>query len=473
MARALVACTLALECLDGRPRNTLYIGQSKVEAERLIWAQVIEWLQTHRIPYRARESKKLIRLPHGSILRLRGCETRRDVDRMRGDPYDLVVIDEPASIRPALLELAIEDVINPALHDRRGRLLLIGTPGEALAGLFYEVTGPRSSEVRLDEDGVRRCRARPYRRREAAEFVGVAAAWSLHSWTKAENTAAPHIWTEALADKERFGWSDLNPTWRREYLGEWATDETRRVFRYDAARDDWTPTRPAQMVTPADRFGLPPGPWEYVIGVDLGTRDPFALEIVASSPTSREIYVVADEAEAGLTWQQWAERILEAVERCGGLKNVAAIVGDFDALGDALREQLVRDYGLPVQKARKRDKLDHVEIANGLLVDGRLKIPRGSGLSRELAELAYDETGLKTPSHQPNHRTDALVYVVTYLHGRGETPAARSEVSADEPVATRRAREAMARREAREAEHRRAQELAEMFSVGDWSVTEW
>ncbi len=157
-----------------------------------------------------------------SVIKVRGAETRADVDKLRGEPADLFVLDEVRNwTNPHLLKHLIQDVLIPSTADFKGQVVLASNPGDVLAGIFYEATKPGSTLGRpWDERLVKEWEARKWR-------------WSVHRWTAKENTAMPYIWEEFLAIKEAESWSDENPTWRREYLGEWVADGSNAVFRFD------------------------------------------------------------------------------------------------------------------------------------------------------------------------------------------------------------------------------------------------
>ena len=42
----------------------------------------------------------------------------------------------------------------------------------------------------------------------------------------------------AQINKANEGWSDSSPRWRREYLGEWAADDTSNVYAFRPFLDD-------------------------------------------------------------------------------------------------------------------------------------------------------------------------------------------------------------------------------------------
>lgn len=116
-----------MELIDKAARFQLELGLFAYVAPYLKQAKAIAWLRLKhycgKIPgAEINESELWIRLPHnGAIIRLFGGD---NADAMRGLRLDGVVIDEVAQIK---LELW-EEVVQPALSDRRGWALFIGTP---------------------------------------------------------------------------------------------------------------------------------------------------------------------------------------------------------------------------------------------------------------------------------------------------------------------------------------------------------
>src|SRR5262249_45381405 len=189
---------------------------------------------------------------------------------------------------PRLLRNLVEEVLPLRLIDRRGTLILGGTPGNVLQGPFWEWTDRPARVIRTVGNG-RVAFARPYRERLLPKWQDVAVTVSLHTWTLAENTARPDIWLAMLEQKRAQDISDDNPIWRREALGEWVADHTNKLYRFEPARNTWTPDPEAR--TP---FKLPEGhDWYYVIGVDFGYTDPLAIVTLAFSDSHPVLFQVA------------------------------------------------------------------------------------------------------------------------------------------------------------------------------------
>jgi Terminase large subunit, T4likevirus-type, N-terminal len=105
---------------SGPGRKAWYVAPTYRQAKRIAWAPLKELTR----PYWAskpQESDLRIELQGGGTIALRGADS---YDSLRGEGLDFVVLDEYASMAPA----AWNQVLRPALADRKGGALFIGTP---------------------------------------------------------------------------------------------------------------------------------------------------------------------------------------------------------------------------------------------------------------------------------------------------------------------------------------------------------
>lgn len=366
---------------------------------------------------------------NGSRGRLAGAETVADIERIRGAAAeaDLAIVDECKSFAPELLDQLIRDVLEPGLMTRDGVLVLGGTPGSIPVGTFYNATDARA---RNDAGGVT---CIPVGEEDGPAYRDLSPEdrdnlWRLHTWTIADNTAAPRQWTRALGNKKRQGWSDDHPTWRREYLGEWVTDATDLVYSWAGWKskgDEYVTWRPQK--TKENPSGLPAdqGPWRFVLGIDLGYVDESALVLAAYSETLKELRHVYDFKSPGMTVDDFFDEVFSVIERFG---RPDAIVADTAGGGSKmLVETLNQRYGLGIEPAKKTEKQDHIELVNSDFAGGRIKIIPGSDLAHELSGLQWDlsreskmvlaRTGrLREDPSCPNHLCDALLYLYRYSY---------------------------------------------------------
>jgi hypothetical protein len=412
--------------------------------------------------------------PNGSRGRLAGAETRSDIEYLRGAAAeaDLAILDECKSFAPSLLAELIRDVIEPGLMTRQGKLVMGGTPGHIPTGVFWEATDPRSfidvGEVKGDGSREKQptcirfsdlTNITPEFFEEELEVQSTlpedddidfdnideddvaVEPWILHSWALRDNTktrAGKKAWLKALRIKKRNGWADDNPTWRREYLGEWVEDQGGLVYMFAALRNkqlevptgehglmhvSWVPRR-----TPQNPTGLPQelGPWNLVMGLDFGLEDKTAIVVAAYSESCPELRVVYTHKESHLSPDDVAALINDTIRRFGA---PAYLIGDAGSLGGKVYvDEIARRHGIIIEAAKKTDKFEYVEWMNSDFHAGRIKLILGDDLDKELCGLQWDlkhgskadllRTGKKLQEDPlcPNHLADALLYLWRSAH---------------------------------------------------------
>lgn len=400
--------------LMGTPNaRCLYVATTRSQAEEFMWAPLKDLLEKLEVAAKFNETKlKCTILRNGSTLRLVGADNKRDIDKLRGQPFHEVWIDEAASYPTSLLENLIFRIIGPRLGDYGGMLGLVGTPSHILRGTFYDATrnGSEVSRAWADRD-----------LEEFKDWLG----WSCHKWSLKDGAeeipTMRRLWREAQIEKKANQWSDDNPVWRREFLGQWAADNADSVFAYRPHLEDgrawnqWDPER--------DDRGfaiLPPGDWNYVYGMDMGHSDPFALVVFAYDQKEKVLRHVYEFGDRGMYAKTIAQKLIgfeldhEAVEGLYGITGYPiGNVADTAGLGGAILEELSQVYGLQVKAAEKKNKNDAIVGFNGDLVDGKVLILKGSKLEEQLQDLQWDTDdfgNVKENKSQRNDFTDAAIY---------------------------------------------------------------
>lgn len=266
--------------------------------------------------------------------------------------------------------------------------------------------------------------------------------WSLHKWTlKGAVDATAHRPIKELVElyemqQEKIrqkGYSDDNPIKRREYDGEWASDDTENVFRYRIHHDktgelwnQWNPER----VGPFAIAKLPSAynDWTHIVAMDPGFSDPTAINVFATSPSdpTRTIYHRLCFELAGMYAQLISNTLMgprpEFTHAAPG--GIIGAIGRWPSgmvadpahqMAQAILAELSNVYGIHFEPAKKglEYKIGAIDLVNGDLTDGRIKVLKDSELEDQLLDLQWDEskTGkqIERPG-QPNHSTDCLVY---------------------------------------------------------------
>lgn len=429
-----------------RRARVAYVATSRPEAERLNWEPTIEMLdQLGELDnFEMTYSKMILTCKRtGGTYQFFGADDKAEVNKLRGQPFNEFQVDECASHDLTLFENMLDRAITARLGERHGCIVLGGTPGHVLRGRFYDVTRPGSDMHR------------PYRDRDDPMFKDWIK-WSSHHWNMLDIMALPEAkqryealvlnWEAALVEKERQQWSDDNPIWMREYLGKWAADHTTSMYQYRAhvagkLFNRWEPFGNKKleglMQIKAAIAALPKDLTDplFGYGIDLGSRDPFALNILAFSPDDkqRRFFHVFSFEKRRMYANEIAKLLIgdEAVSiamqggvytELGGLFGITgwppAIVADLAGLGETLIDELANIYGIRIKAAEKKGKYGAIELVNGDLVDGRMVIIGDTPLEEQFATLQWkpDEYGLlKEDRAAQNHSADSLTYIRTEI----------------------------------------------------------
>lgn len=123
-----VLLTKALECKHTRPQLAYYCPTYS-QAKRVAWNYVHELAGPIK-GVKFNEAELKCTLPNGAMIQLGSAD---NPDASRGIYLDYVVLDEPAQMPPKMWT----EVLRPALSDRKGGALFIGTP-QGRHGLFYD-----------------------------------------------------------------------------------------------------------------------------------------------------------------------------------------------------------------------------------------------------------------------------------------------------------------------------------------------
>lgn len=352
---------------------------------------------------------------NGSIGYLLGADDDDQLEVLRGMEADLYLVDECKSFVPARLEKLITEIIGPQRATRQGRIILIGTPGNNLAGPFYDATAVAAR----DEQGRRLSVDFGTKDPHGRGTTGKGRLWSRHHWTLEDNSAKRHQWDEALITKADKGWSDDEPIWRREYLGEWTAGGDGTVYLYGTEKGKgtvtWHPSPDKDNPT-----GLPPelGPWRLIAGLDIGFEDRTALVVAGYSAVAGELRHVFDFSQAHMVVDDVADMLRRAQETYGTIEKIYADTGN---LGKMVIKSLERS-GFPIEAAEKREKYDFIELLNSAFTRGEVKIIPGTVLEDQLLTDAWDlEKGtreelarlgrLREDDAIPNDSVDAFLYL--------------------------------------------------------------
>lgn len=412
--------------LSRKNARCLFVAKTRDHARMLIWQETkdlfdkLGFVQGVDIIFNESLLTATI-VKNGASLRLVGADKMADLESLRGKTFHEVGIDEAASHSDKILTYLIREVIGPRLV---GCLWLIGTAGKILRGLFYEVTRRGAKLGRLWSA-----------RADFPEWNG----WSVHRWSLKSaidaTIANPIAKLLELFEAQRIelaaqGMDDDHPAKKREYDAEWAADDTITVYSYRIYNDAgelhnrWDPPR----VGPLGIAQLPEAfhDWIHLLAMDPGYSDPTAINAfsLALDDPSRTLYHRYGMEQTKLYAQPIAHILigpeLKHAEPTGIIGALGswpnAMVSDTaHQMAEALLDELRNVYGIHIEPAQKgfRYKVGAIEIVNGELVSGRIKVLKGSLLEEQLLNLQWDEnrSGERIERKgDPNHSADTLVY---------------------------------------------------------------
>jgi hypothetical protein len=247
--------------------------------------------------------------------------------------------------------------------DLDGQLLMVGTPPPSMSGYFHEQCCATQTA-------------------------------SVHHWTVLDNPHIPNA--QAFLDevKRKRKWTDDNPTFLREYCGVWAQDWSKCVYKFNPARDCF------------DMKDLPSHPLHWLIGLDLGWNDATAFTVLGYHEDLPCCYVIHAEKHSHWIPSKIASHLRELVKRFSPER----IIADAGGLGKSIVEEFRQRYDLPIEGAEKHEKHAFIEMMNGDLIDGKMKIASHlKELHSELMGLQWDEHR-KEMAGQDNHLCDANLY---------------------------------------------------------------
>ena len=363
-----------------------YVTLTRDVAKDIIWDPLREIAKAANIPLKFKKNSGDIELPNGSKIILRGCEDKRQAEKLRGLKYPIVVIDEAQGI-PSYLKYMIEEVIDPATIDYiDSQIILTGTPNATGVGIFFDAVH--------DVEGMK--------------------GWEVFSWTMEDNVHLQKIqeqkgrtvleYIKWMASKR--GVTLKHPSIRREFFGEWVKDTESSVYKYLPSRNDI-------YQASFDTLCHSVSDWEYVMGIDLGWNDKSAFVVSRYSATAGKFVVVNSFSDSEMSMDAIARKIAHFVAIYGDMP----IVADSGGYGKPVVEELRSTYGLPIISAEKTKKATYIEFVNSDLRAGAIQILVGPNteLCEHLALLQWSdkwaEKGVpKEDKSSPNHLPDAFLY---------------------------------------------------------------
>lgn len=377
---------LLRKCLSLEHARCLYVAKTQKNARRILWDMLVRFNSMWKLGIDLNSSTLVAQFPNGAKLYLMGAKDRDAMDDFRGNPADLIVLDEVVTFGEEDLAYLLDSVLEPMLLDYEGsQLVLVSTPGFRRKGRWFELCADINEKGEKLDHG-----------------------YSKHHWTWADNEYFPR-WKKFGANwqaeakkyieeyRHKKGYTYDDPTWQVEYLGKWVDDTKGLVYKYDRNKN-WVKDLPASVTDHS-----------YVIGVDFGSRDSNAAVVWAYSQHDYNAYVVDVFKESRMDVTGFAE-IVKALET---RYKPTVIVGDPSA--PAMIAEFRNRHNINIIPADNKDKLSWIRLINTDLLNGRIKITEVCGaLEDEMEKLPWidNERSGKIQEHPKydNHLCDAMNY---------------------------------------------------------------
>lgn len=367
--------------------QSVFISYTRSTAKNTIWKPLQEFLRKLGIVPTVNKTDLALTLPNGSTIRLQGASKEEDAEKLRGNPYAIVVLDECGSAEYAHnLDYIVKDLLGISVDETRGTLVMIGTPDIYIDTLFYRVTGLSPGDQDYEPG------------------------WSVHRWTWEDNDSLRPNSKERVSHNIRLSLQErlkadpelpLTDGYKREYRGDWILASDQLVYRFN----------PAKNLTPE----LPPGPYETIISVDPASNDGTAF-VVASFQKGGALYIRESYKLKQLDITQVAEHVKDLAER---YKPITRYVID-GAAKQAVSEMRSR-HKIPWIPTTKSPNYKHNAISqmNGDFRLSKIKIlaHKNQELLKEYARLTWDpKDPTKERQSLPNDLCDAALYA--YLQSK-------------------------------------------------------
>ena len=361
------AMYLIEQCLRYPESLCVYLATSRMAAKRILWLLLKQLGRKYDLKIRYQNTDLIAHFPNGSRIELHGCSDAGDLDRLRGNKFRLVIIDEAGHFNKILDEL-VQETIAPGCIDLDGTIGLIGTPSPRAAGLFYEAF--HNAQLGYEKFH-----------------------WTLHDNPYLnKNGRSTRKW---LADRmSQTGMTEDSAIYQREWCGRFVQSDDSLIYKFGEKNfyDELPPEHE----------------WLTIIGCDLGFHDATAFSVVSYSFTHPAIFLRDCWAQTRMLPTQIAEKLSELMAEY----NATSIQMDTAGAGKNIAEEMKQRFGLPIRAAKKTEKVAAIELLNGELDAGRFFLHKDSPLLEEWSILQWcpNHFRMKEDPRFDNHLSDATVY---------------------------------------------------------------
>lgn len=357
-----VSCAADLhETTEKYEGDVAYITVNRRSAKRIIWKDLLKINKDFKLGAKADNTELTLTKPNGNTIYVTGAKDASDAETLRGQKFRKVYIDECQSFRAYIQDL-VEDIIEPALTDYNGSLVLIGTPGPVPAGYFFDsAKNP---------------------------------AWSHHKWTMLDN---PHIKRQSGREPldiiqelaARRGLTLSSPGIQREYYGQWMKDDDALVYHFDPLINSTLQVPDLKEMT-------------YIFGVDIGWKDSDAIAVLGYDSKSKSVYLV----EELITAKQDITSLVGQIKQLQDKYAPVKVVMDAGALGKKIQEEIISRHGINIVAAEKQRKHEFIKLLNDDLRTGKFKARLGTRFEEDCDLVQWNWDDPAKPKIDDGYHTD-------------------------------------------------------------------
>jgi len=366
--------------------NVLYIALTRDTAKRILYKDILRVIfKKRKIKYTPNSTDLTFTLSNGSVIKLAGADqSDKEMEKLLGGKYKLAVIDEAAFFKQNLRKL-IEEILEPALIDEDGQLYLISTTSHNVHSYYFDIVTEKIK------------------------------GWEVHKWTSYDNPTIADKWDKALKQKLKDNPEIIHtPAFKRMYLNQWVIDQELQVYKIH--EKCMVPQLP-QLIQGAT--------WNFGLGIDLGWNDETAFVVTCWNKYDSILYIIAKYKKAEMDFIEVGTYINKLKEY---YKSFQFIVVD-----NASKQgvETMRNHSkINFIAAEKQGKRDNIEIFNGEMLAGKIKIVSDAAynqgnfehgkeyedeLMNEWSNLVWHEELFRKDifeelSSCPNHLADACLY---------------------------------------------------------------
>lgn len=360
------ACAIAAN----RPGSkVLYLALTLPSAKGILWDAIEKEFNSQKVKFRGYENEGEFYVEGGGMIKFFGVDSNyKEMKKILGQAYDLVGIDESGSMTIDVENLIMQ-MIDPALIDRQGSLVMLGTAENIPATFYQKVTERKHIDL----------------------------PWNIH---KGSTEESPYTGPAFKAKKAQLLASNplvKDASWfKAHYLNLWSADDNLIIIHFNELINN-EPQRP--------KFD----DWIFGLGVDLGYNDDSSFSLNAISSKSPYLYTIKAYKSPGLD----LTNVSDEIKKINSEFPLTFLV--IDGANKQGVEEMKNRHKLPITPiaAEKQDKATFLRLMDDDYKQGKIKHIKGEcrGLELEQGSLVWIKDSNEEDPRCQNHLNDAQLYI--------------------------------------------------------------